>query len=123
MPATKEIARWRISSVPLAPQRERRSTSDEALIGESMLRNWFCVFAVLVVAYSTQSVETQTGRAPSVVLYEGARLIAGDGSAPIDNSAFLVENGTITKVGRKGDVSAPGGARRVNLTGKTVMPT
>jgi imidazolonepropionase-like amidohydrolase len=56
-------------------------------------------------------------------LYDGARLIAGDGSAPIDDSAFLVENGTITKVGRKGSVTAPRGAGRINLTGKTVMPT
>ena len=57
-----------------------------------------------------------------IVLYEGARLIAGDGSAPIADSAFLVERGTITRVGKKGELTAPGGARRVNLTGKTVMP-
>ena len=38
------------------------------------------------------------------------------------DSAFLVENGTITNVGRKGDVIAPVGAGRVDLTGKTVMP-
>jgi len=56
-------------------------------------------------------------------MYEGARLIAGDGSAPIADSAFLVENGTITKVGRKGELTAPAGAGRINLAGKTVMPT
>jgi imidazolonepropionase-like amidohydrolase len=65
---------------------------------------------------------TQTGR-PGAALYEGARLIAGDGSAPIENAAMLVENGTITRVGRRGDVTAPAGATRVDLTGKTVMPT
>jgi imidazolonepropionase-like amidohydrolase len=59
--------------------------------------------------------------APSV-LYEGARFIAGDGRAPIENSAFLVERGTITRVGKKGEWAAPAGARRVNLTGKTVIP-
>ena len=57
------------------------------------------------------------------MLYEGARLIAGDGSAPIADSAFLVENGTIARVGRKGALTAPAGARRVDLAGKTVMPT
>ena len=56
------------------------------------------------------------------MLYEGARLIAGDGSAPIADSAFLVEGGTITRVGKKGEWTAPAGARRINLTGKTVMP-
>ena len=34
---------------------------------------------------------TQASRSASVVLYEGARLIAGDGRAPIADSAFLVE--------------------------------
>ena len=83
----------------------------------------FCVLAALAAAYAMQLVETQANRSTSAVLYEGAQLIAGDGSAPIADSAFLVENGTFTKVGKKGDVSAPGGAGRVNLTGKTVIPT
>jgi imidazolonepropionase-like amidohydrolase len=55
-------------------------------------------------------------------LYEGARLITGDGKAAIENSAFLVENRRFTRVGRKGEVRAPGGAARIDLTGKTVMP-
>jgi imidazolonepropionase-like amidohydrolase len=55
-------------------------------------------------------------------LFEGARLITGDGSAPIENSAFLVENNRFGKVGRKGQLQAPAGAVRVDLTGKTVMP-
>ena len=56
------------------------------------------------------------------VLYEGARLIAGDGSAPIEGSAILVENGVITRIGGKGTISAPRGASRIDLTGKTIMP-
>jgi imidazolonepropionase-like amidohydrolase len=82
-----------------------------------------CGFVALAAAYSMQPVETQANRSTPVVLYEGARLIAGDGSTPIADSAFLVENGTITKVGRKGELTAPRGAGRINLTGKTVMPT
>src|SRR2546422_5721958 len=56
-------------------------------------------------------------------LYEGARLIPGDGKPAIERSAFIVENGTITRLGRQGDVTPPAGAARVDLTGKTVMPT
>jgi imidazolonepropionase-like amidohydrolase len=56
-------------------------------------------------------------------LFEGARLIAGDGSAPIENAAFLVEGDSLTWVGKKGDRQPPPGATRVDLTGKTVMPT
>lgn len=54
-------------------------------------------------------------------LFEGARLIVGDGTV-IENSAFLMENGKFTQVGRKGDVKLPAGATRVDLAGKTVMP-
>jgi len=59
---------------------------------------------------------------PSATVFEGARLITGDGSTPVENSAFVIENAKITVVGRKGEVTAPAGAARVDLTGKTVMP-
>jgi imidazolonepropionase-like amidohydrolase len=56
------------------------------------------------------------------VVYEGARLIAGDGSAPIEDGAFVVQNGHITAMGRKGNVKLPAGSTRIELAGKTVMP-
>src|SRR5688572_16409215 len=55
------------------------------------------------------------------VVYEGARLIIGDGKV-IESSAFVVENGRISQVGARGQVKVPAGATRVDLTGKTVMP-
>ena len=60
--------------------------------------------------------------APIPVLYEGARLIPGDGGAAIIDSAFLVDRGKITRVGRKGELSAAPGVKRVDLSGMTVMP-
>ncbi len=60
--------------------------------------------------------------ASAATIYEGARLITGDGSTPIENSAFVVDNNRITAVGRKGQVKAPAGATHVDLTGKTVIP-
>ena len=62
------------------------------------------------------------GQTPAAVLYEGARLITGDGTAPIESSAFLVQGSRFVRVGRKGEVQAPAGAARVDLTGKTVIP-
>jgi imidazolonepropionase-like amidohydrolase len=59
---------------------------------------------------------------PAVTVFEGARLITGDGGAPIEDSAFVVENNRFTAVGRRGQVPVPPGAARVDLTGKTVMP-
>ena len=55
-------------------------------------------------------------------MFEGARLITGEGTAPIENSIFIVENDQFTAVGRQGELQVPAGAVRVDLTGKTVMP-
>jgi len=49
-------------------------------------------------------------------------LIVGDGSAPIEDAVFIVENDRFTQVGSRADVQIPGGATRVDLGGKTVMP-
>ncbi len=63
--------------------------------------------------------QAAAGRA---TVFEGARLITGDEAPPIEDSAFVVQDGRFISVGRRGDVQAPDGAARVDLTGKTVMP-
>ena len=60
--------------------------------------------------------------ASQTTIYEGARLIVGDGTT-IENSAFVVQGNQFTQVGQRGQVQAPAGATRVDLAGKTVMPT
>jgi imidazolonepropionase-like amidohydrolase len=55
-------------------------------------------------------------------LFEGAWLFTADDNAPIAESAMLVDGDRIVAVGRKGAVSAPSSARRVDLTGKFVIP-
>jgi imidazolonepropionase-like amidohydrolase len=82
-----------------------------------------CGLVALAAALSIQPVASQSSAPRPVVLYEGARLIAGTLTAPIEQSAFLVERDTITKIGKKGEQAPPAGAARVDLTGKTVMPT
>lgn len=78
-------------------------------------------FVIGALAWVT--VSSQTGPAGNAVVYEGARLIIGPAATPaIDNGAFVVQGGMITAVGRKGAVTAPAGATRVDLTGKTVIP-
>ncbi len=78
---------------------------------------------VVAVACSSSPPESQSDPTGSVVIYEGAHLIPGDGSPPIDGSSFLVEDGTITWIGEVGELTGPAEAGRVDLTGKTVMPT
>jgi imidazolonepropionase-like amidohydrolase len=70
----------------------------------------------LCVSATASVAEAQT-------LYEGARLIPGDGSPVIERSAILVEGSRIAQVGQQGQVKAPASVRRVDLTGKTIMPT
>ena len=81
----------------------------------------FSIAAVWVAGFFT-SIVVEAQRPAAATVFEGARLIVGDASAPIADSAFLVENGRFTAVGRKGQLKAPAGAARVDLTGKTVMP-
>jgi imidazolonepropionase-like amidohydrolase len=76
----------------------------------------FCLLSLILAS----GIHAQ--RAARLTLFEGARLILGDGQAPIENSAFVVDNGRFTSVGRKGEVQAPPGAARIDLSGKTVIP-
>src|SRR5215218_6864365 len=78
-----------------------------------------CSFLLLFTFAVQQSSSQDNG---GTILFEGPRLITCDTSAPIENSALLIENSRISRVGKKGQVQAPAGAARVDLAGKTVMP-
>jgi imidazolonepropionase-like amidohydrolase len=85
----------------------------------------FAVAGFLVLAViSAWSVPTR-GQAPAtgVTVFEGARLIVGDGRATIENAVFVVNGTRFEQVGRVGQVRIPAGATHVSLAGKTVMPT
>src|SRR4051794_26672596 len=74
-----------------------------------------------LVAAPVAFAASQPRDAAPPVVYQGARLLIGDGTT-IESGAFVVQNGRITAVGPAGRVQAPTGATRVDLTGKTVMP-
>jgi imidazolonepropionase-like amidohydrolase len=79
------------------------------------------VFSIALLLAACAGQETPPAGGAATV-YEGARLIVGDGSAPIEDSAFVVQNDRFTEIGRRGQINVPAGAARVDLTGKTVMP-
>lgn len=58
----------------------------------------------------------------NVTTFEGARVIVGDGSEPIEDAVFLVEEDQFLGLGRRGEIEIPVGSARVDLTGRTVMP-
>jgi imidazolonepropionase-like amidohydrolase len=78
--------------------------------------------SLLCAAISLAVAAAQPAATTGATLFEGARLLTGDGSAPIEDSAFVIQNGKFTAVGKKGKVKAPAGAAKVDLSGKTVMP-
>jgi len=87
---------------------------------------WPAVIAAVVAVGLSGAFAGAAAQAPAtaqrVTLFEGGRLIVGNGSPAIERSAFIVQGRTITSVGRAGELQAPAGAARVDLTGKTVMP-
>jgi imidazolonepropionase-like amidohydrolase len=81
-----------------------------------------CLAAIAAILL-TANAAPACGQTPGVVtVFEGARVIIGDGSPPIENAAIVVTGDRITAVGRRGEVVAPTDAVRVDVTGKTVMP-
>jgi imidazolonepropionase-like amidohydrolase len=60
--------------------------------------------------------------AAGTLLFEGARIIPGDGSPAIEDGALLVEDSAVRRVGRRGEIALPGGAQRIDAAGKTIMP-
>jgi imidazolonepropionase-like amidohydrolase len=85
------------------------------------------LFAALLLASACAAAcsTPDTGETPpaaGVTVFEGARLIVGDGRDPIENAVFIVEDDKFTEVGSSGQLDVPEGAARVDLRGKTVMP-
>ena len=80
----------------------------------------FCLLVCGVVACSPAT-EVPDASA-DLTWFEGARLIVGDGTAPIENAAFLVDGDIFSWVGRQGEAEPPDGAARVDLSGRTVIP-
>lgn len=78
--------------------------------------------AIALALLSSTTPHAQSRPAARPVVYEGARLITGDGSAPIVDGVLVVQDGRFTAVGAKGSVAIPAGATRVSLAGRTVMP-
>src|SRR6516165_4370601 len=91
------------------------------VIESATMRRFMLCFLILAAVCLPTLLSSQTRR--PAMWFEGARLIIGDKSATIENSAFLVEGDSFTWVGKKGERQPPANATRVDLTGKTVIPT
>lgn len=78
--------------------------------------------AVVAVAGWLASVAGQEPAA-NTVAFEHARVIIGDARAPIEDATVVVSGSRIAQVGRASEVKLPAGATRIDLSGKTLMPS
>ena len=81
--------------------------------------------AVLVApALSFWSTETQGGAAGTtdLTVIKGARLIDGNGKAPIKKAVIVIDGEKIKSVFREGEAPIPSGAVIINAEGKSVLP-
>ena len=56
------------------------------------------------------------------VVLRGARAVTMKGNEVIDNADIVVRDNRIVAVGARGQVDVPGGARVIDVTGKTIVP-
>ena len=75
------------------------------------------VFAALFIA--TGSIAFSQG---PITVFDGARILNGNGGAPIEVGRLVVQGDRIVSVGAASTISIPAGATRVDVTGKTIMP-
>jgi imidazolonepropionase-like amidohydrolase len=60
--------------------------------------------------------------AKNVTVFEGATLIIGDGSVPIERSVVVIENDIIIDVGRIGEINYSKDAKIINLDNQWLLP-
>ena len=80
------------------------------------------VVCCLVLAVACSTTEKPPPARADAFWFDGARLIVGDGSEPVENAAVLVEGDTIAWAGPASARTAPPGAVRIDVSGKTLIP-
>jgi len=73
---------------------------------------------------SSYSIQLQVPRASAsgVIALTGARIITMSGEQVIEKADMVITDGRISALGRTGSIAIPGGAKRVDVSGKTIIP-
>lgn len=63
-----------------------------------------------------------TDKPTGITALKGARIITMEGDKVIENGTIVVTDNRITAIGPSAEVQIPGGAKIIDVTGKTIMP-
>src|SRR6188474_2395505 len=85
------------------------------------MRRWLWLGLIVLGSAVAERTLAQP-QAANVTVFEGARVIVGDGRPAIESASIMVDGARIVQVGTAANQRVPPGAARVNLAGKTVMP-
>src|SRR4030095_7197978 len=78
------------------------------------------VFAAATLVHALSPTALVKGeQAGRITVIDGARILDGNGGAPIENGRLVIENGRISAVGAQSAVAMPAGATRIDAAGKT----
>jgi len=81
---------------------------------------FFCLILVVCLAFC--GLVRAAEQKPKVLVLTGARLIDGNGGAPVDDAVVVITGDRFTAVGVRGKVAVPRGAEVLDVKGKTVIP-
>lgn len=77
---------------------------------------------LLMLAAVLSLATTLHGQPGRITVFDGARILDGNGGPPIENARLVIQDERITAIGLPAQVAAPPGAARVDVSGKTIMP-
>ncbi len=87
------------------------------------LRNrWLLGLSVVLLIGVCRSPLVGAQQPTATLVVEGGTLIDGNGGAPLQNSAVVIQGNRIVSVGRKGQLRYPANAQVIDATGKFVLP-
>jgi imidazolonepropionase-like amidohydrolase len=86
------------------------------------LASFFAIACLSVTALPQRGIRPEPPVGKGTVVLKAARLIDGNGGAPIINAVVVVVDNKITEVGAAGSVRIPANARMVDLGDVTLLP-
>jgi len=80
------------------------------------------VLSLVVAVVLLLGLRGSPSAAARTTAFLGARLIAGDGRAPLESCSLIVTGGRVVSIGPVSAAKIPSDAERIDLTGKTIIP-